>query len=319
MGSALGIDVSKSKLDCALRSPEGKIRSKVVLNNSKGFEELTAWLTKNQASDLHVCMEATGSYWEAVAEYLCDLGFKVSVVNPAQIKSYGASRLVRSKTDSIDARVIADFCTAQSPALWTAPPKVLRELRALVSRREALVNMRTQEQNRLLVASEGVQEGIRSHIDYLNCSLAALEKHIRDHIDKDPDLKGKKELLRSIPGLGDATVPILLSFIATSRFTSAKEAAAFAGLDPRHYQSGTSVKGKTRFSKVGHAFLRKSLYMPAMVTITKTRWGCSFRDRLAASGKVPMIIIGAMMRKLLCVAFGVLKSGQPFDPNLHSA
>ncbi|WP_139220108.1 transposase, partial [Collimonas sp. OK412] len=103
----------------------------------------------------------------------------------------------------------------------------------------------------------------------------------------------------------------------TDRFGNARKAVAFAGLDPRHHESGSSVKAKPRMSKVGHTFLRKALYMPAMVTLYRTAWGKTFRARLAASGKPPMLIIGAMMRKLIHVAFGVLKSQKSFDASLH--
>ncbi|WP_227816739.1 transposase, partial [Nitrogeniibacter aestuarii] len=94
---------------------------------------------------------------------------------------------------------------------------------------------------------------------------------------------------------------------------------AFAGLDPRQHESGSSVRGRTHLSKIGHVLVRKALYMPAMVAAYKTRWGGLFRLRLASAGKHPKLIIGAMMRKLLQVAFGVLKSGKPFDPALHGA
>jgi transposase len=127
-------------------------------------------------------------------------------------------------------------------------------------------------------------------------------------------------LLDSIPGLGERTIAVLLAFFGSpERFQNARQAAAFAGLDPRQHESGSSVKAKPRLSKIGHAFLRKAMYMPAMVALHKTSWGMSFRDRLAASGKPPLLIIGAMMRKLVQVAFGVLKSGKLFNQELHSA
>ncbi|MHB1403489.1 MAG: transposase, partial [Thiobacillus sp.] len=119
-------------------------------------------------------------------------------------------------------------------------------------------------------------------------------------------------------GLGDKTIPVLLSYYGGApRFDNAREAVAFAGLDPRQHESGSSVRGKPRLSKVGHAPLRRALYMPAMVATTRTVWGRAFRDRLTAAGKPPMLILGAMMRKLVHVAFGVLKSGKPFNPALH--
>lgn len=318
MKHILGIDVSKSKLDLALLHPDGKTRSKVVDNTPDGLAVLSAWLHQQGVTELHACLEATGTYWEAVAEFLADGGHTVSVVNPARIKAFGTTRLVRTKTDKADARLIAEFGATHHPEPWQAPTPAIRELRALVARRQALDAMRTQEKNRLPVAREAVRDGILAHLDYLERSMAEIEKTIRDKIDQDPTLKSQRELLDSIPGLGDKTIPVLLSYYGgVLRFTKAKEAAAFAGLDPRRHESGSSVRGKPRLSKVGHSALRKALYMPAMVTITKTDWGRAFRDRLRASGKPPMVIIGAMMRKLVHVVFGVLKSGKPFDPTLH--
>src|SRR4030066_690903 len=314
----LGIDVAKAKLDCALRLPDGKFKSKVVENNASGFQRLTEWLEKQGVATAHVCMEATGVYWEAVAEYLAAKGMVVSVVNPAQIKAHGTSKLVRTKTDPVDARLIAEFCAERHLEPWQAPTPTEQALRAMVLRLESLQIMRTQEGNRLEVARDAVKPGITRHIEWLDQEIKTLAKTIRQHLDSDPDLRDKHALLDSIPGLGDRTIATLLAFYADlERFGNARQAAAFAGLDPRHHESGTSVKMKPRMSKVGHAFLRKSLYMPAMVALYKTAWGIRFRERLAAAGKPPKLIIGAMMRKLVHVAFGVLKSGKNFDPALH--
>lgn len=314
----LGIDVAKAKLDCALRLPDGKLRSKVVENNFKGFNALTEWLEKHEATTVHVCMEATGVYWESVAEYLATQGMVVSVVNPAQIKAFGASRMVRTKTDKVDAKLIAGFCFERSPEPWRAPTPSEQALRAMVLRLEALQAMRTQESNRLEVARDAVKAGIAAHIEWLDEQIKTLAKTIRDHIDGDKTMKDKQVILESIPGVGERTIAILLAFYSNlDRFGNARQAVAFAGLDPRQHESGSSVKGKPRLSKIGHAFLRKALYMPAMVTLYRTAWGKLFRDRLAAAGKPPKLIIGAMMRKLIHVAYGVLKSGKSFDPALH--
>ena len=316
----LGIDVAKAKLDCALLRPEGKWRNKVVENTPKGFLNLAAWLEAQGACEVLACMEATGIYWEAVAEFLAARGLTVSVVNPAQIKAFGASRLVRTKTDKVDAQLIAQFCHERRPPPWQAPPAAEQTLRALVLRLDALQAMRTQESNRLEVAREAVRPGIEAHLAWLDQQIEAIAKAIRDHIDSHPDLRGKRDLLDSIPGLGERTIAALLAFFASpERFANARQAAAFAGLDPRQHESGSSVKAKPRLSKIGHAFLRKAMYMPAMVALYKTAWGKRFFARLAASGKPPKLIIGAMMRKLVQVAFGVLKSGITFNEMLHPA
>jgi transposase len=243
----------------------------------------------------------------------------VSVINPAQIKAFGASRMVRTKTDRVDSKLIAEFCRERRPEAWCAPPVSEQTLRALVLRLNALQAMQTQETNRLQVARAAVKPGIEKHLKWLDEEIQTLIKAIRDHIDSHPDIKQKRDLLDSIPGLGERTIAVLLAFVGSpERFNNARQVAAFAGLDPRQFESGSSVKAKPRMSKVGHAFLRRALYMPAMVTLYKTAWGKQFLARFKAAGKPPMLIIGAMMRKLIHVAFGVLKSGQPFDVKHHS-
>jgi transposase len=316
----LGIDVAKAKLDCALLR-EGKYRSKVVENSPVGFQTLKLWLEKNQVTGpLHVCMEATNVYWEAIAQFLAEAGHTVSVVNPALVKAHAQSCGLRSKTDVIDARVLADFCREKHPPAWKPLSSGMLALRALVLRHQALVEMQTQEKNRLDTAREAVGNSLREHLDWLDGELLRIEKVIAKHIHDDPDLRGKRDLLDSIPGLGERTIATLLAYLSDmQRFDKAEAFVAFAGLCPRLHESGTSVRGKPCMSKVGHAFLRRALYMPAMVTLWRTTWGKVFRDRLAANGKPPKLIIGAMMRKLAQVAFGVIKSGKPFDPALHRA
>ena len=317
----LGIDVAKAKLDCALRLPDGRILHKVVENKPAGFAQLLKFLDKHHVEGAHACMEATGIYWEAIAEFLsARAGFTVSVMNPSQIKAFGASHLTRSKTDKVDAGLIAAFCAERNPPPWQAPSEAERTLRALVLRLESLQAMRTQESNRLEVARDRVKDGIASHLQWLDDEIKRLVKEIHQHLDSDDDLNAKQKLLDTIPGLGERTIAILLAYCAhPERFGNARRLAAFVGIDTRLHESGTSVRGKPRISKVGHSFVRKALYMPAMVTLYKTLWGKRFQQRLASAGKAPKVIIVAMMRKLLHVAFGVLNSGKPFNPALHGA
>jgi len=273
-------------------------------------------------------MEATGTYWEAVAEFLADRGYQVSVVNPAQIKAFGQSLHTRTKTDKVDAGkvdagLIARFCAQRTPPAWQAPSPAQRALRALVLRLDHLQSMHTQESNRLDVAREAVREDIVKHLQWLQQEMDGLKQRIDQQLGGGGDeagLKAKRDLLDSIPGLGERTIAVLLAFYGDiRRFGNARQDVAFAGLDPRQHESGSSVHAPARLSKMGDAFLRKSLYMPAMVTLYRTDWGKAMRARLAGAGKPPKVIIGAMMRKLVQVVFGVLKSGKPFDSSLHMA
>lgn len=315
----LGVDISKRKFDAAL-AVGAKFRTKVFANTPAGFAQLGEWLRQHGVPHAHACMEATGIYWEALATYLTDTGHTVSVINPALAKAHGQSLGLRSKTDAIDAKLLADFCREKQPPVWNPPSLMERRLRALVLRHQMLVEMQTQEKNRYENLREEVRDSLDAHLLWLATELERIEHAIARLLNDDDDLRGKRDLLDSIPGLGERTVAVLLAYgISSERFESARQFVAFAGLSPRLHQSGSSVHARPRLSKVGHAFLRRALYMPAMATLYRTAWGRRFRARLAAHGKPPRLIIGAMMRKLAQVAFGVVKSGAPFNPALHGA
>ncbi len=312
---ALGIDIAKRKFDVALLV-EGKFKTKVFTNDAPGFSALLKWLNTRAACPVHACMEATGSYAEALAYALFDAGYNVSVINPARSKAYAASLGVRQKTDAVDAKVLARFVQAQQPALWSPPPPELRTLQALLRRLDALIEMRTQEQNRLQVAQLDVRASIEQHLDYLNKQISALKAQIERHIDQHPGLKHQHELLDSIPGIGAATSAWLIAELNLTHFHSARQAAAFAGLTPRMRDSGSSVRGKPRLCKHGNARLRKLLYFPAVTAMRYNPLVRALCERLKAKAKHSMAIIAAAMRKLIHIAFGVIKSGKPFDPNL---
>lgn len=314
----LGLDISKTTLECALLK-DGKVRVKVYENSAKGFHCLSDWLKQRGAIQCHMACEATGTYWEGVALWLQARGHTVSVINPAQLRAFAQSQLVRTKTDRQDAKLIAQFCAERRPAAWTPPPAEERELLALVRDLQALQAMRIAESNRLPTAHASIQPRIERHLQFLDAEIDALLKRIKDLIDQHDGLKQRRELLDSIPALGDKTIPWLLAYLSDGqRFAGSKQAVAFAGLNPRHWQSGTSVQGKPRISKIGQADLRHALYMPAVVAYSRVASFRPFVTRLKAAGKAPRVIIVALMRKLLAIAQAVLKSGVPFNPQLHA-
>lgn len=316
MASFLGIDISKETFHAALLSDRGAAK-KVFPNSPKGFEQLMTWLKNRQAGDVHVCMEATGAYWEALALYLHGLENRVSVVNPARIKAFAQSELLRTKTDAVDAALIARFCKSQSPEPWLPPPPEIRVLQALMRHYEHLKTTRVQ-QSVYEQSSEApiVKSSIREVIATLDEQIAQVESRIRQHFDDHPDLKRKRDLLTSIPGIGETTAGSLLGEIPhLDRFESAKAVAAYAGLSPRHRRSGTSIHGRPRLCKTGNSRLRKALYMPAIVALRFNPVLKVFADRLLAAGKHKRLIIGAVMRKLLVLAYGILRSGRRFDTN----
>jgi transposase len=311
----LGIDVGKTELHAALLSGD-RMSRKSVPNSDTGITQLQAWLRNRDVDALHVCLEATGGWSEPIGMRLVEAGHRVSIVNPARIKAFAQSELLRTKTDAVDAALIARFCRAHDPAPWSPPTPEILALQGLVRRYQHVLAMRAEEQNRLQGPglTEAVRESLQAMIGHLTIELERLDRQITEHFDDHPDLRRQRELLTSIPGIGETTAARILSEMPNlSSFRDVKAVSAFAGLSPRHYQSG-AFKGTSRLSKAGSTRLRTALYFPA---ITGMRYNPVLRalaERLRTRGKPAMVIIAALMRKLLTLAYGILKSKRPFDP-----
>jgi transposase len=317
--TALGIDIAKQKIEVALLVSD-KVKNNSFKNSAEGFESLARWLRKLAIERVHACLEATGNYGEELAIFLHEAGYTVSIVNPARIKGFAQSELIRTKTDRIDAGIIARFCLAMKPEPWVPPSPGIRALRALVRRADSLIEMMTQEKNRLGTAHESVIPLIKEHIDYLEKENEKVKDQIADLIDRNPDLKRKRNLLASIPGIGKTTIAAFLAELDDlEKFKHVRELVAFIGLAPKEKLSGSSIKGKPRLCKTGHARLRKALYMPALVSIRYNPLMIAFYRRLKEKGKNGKVIVCAIMRKLVHLIFGVLKSGKMFDPNYKPA
>ncbi|MBI3536375.1 MAG: IS110 family transposase [Chloroflexi bacterium] len=311
----LGIDIAKESYTVALLV-EAHCYQHEFPNRPSSFKSLSTWLQKRGVARVHACLEATGRYGENLAEYLHQHGHTVSVVNPMRIKAYMQSQLARNKTDQLDAELIARFCQTQNPPPWIPPAPEIRELQELLHQYTAVQDDRQREANRLQAGlkAQTVQELIQAHLDFLDQQIEKIKRLIQEHIDRYPHLKAQSELLTSIPGIGDLTAAHLVA-VEMHRFADARALTAYGGLNPMVRTSGKSVRRKPRLSKIGHATLRKALYLPALTAIRCNPIIQAFCARLAERGLCAMAIIGAAMRKLLCLAYGVLKSGRPFDPN----
>jgi len=311
----LGIDIAKKKFDVYLIVGSQSYQSS--FNNSPdGYSQLQQWLAQHGVRDLHACLEATGIYYEAVAEYLYQQGYTVSVVNPWQIKAYADSKLRRHKTDRLDARLIADFCQKERPRAWQPLAPEERTLQALVRHLDSLVETRQQQLNRLESSRDPlVTTSLERVIAQLTLEIEQIQHQIQDHLDHHADLKRKQQLLASITGIGSQTATYLLAEMPDlADYPSAKHAAADAGLTPAERSSGSSVRGQPRLSKIGNPRVRKLLYFPALAAIRYNPIIKAQRNRLLAQGKPKMVAVGAAMRKLLHLAYGVLKHNKPFDP-----
>lgn len=318
----VGIDIAKRKFDLIwIAAESGKRRSKVFDNSPAGFKQTIEWLHKYGIApgNSRLAMEATGQYYEALAEALFDAGYTVSVINPAQVKRFGEALLHRQKTDKADAELIARFCAQCDPRPWSPPPREVRELQRLVSRLDAVKKMLVEEENRRQESSGHSLESVERILTSLRAEEKLLEKMIQDHIDRHPDLHDQQELLCSIPGVAERTSASMMAWLPANRFDDVREAASFVGLSPRHRQSGTSLNGKSKISKMGNAKLRKALYWPAITAIRCNAAAKDFAARLYESGKTKKVVIVAVMRKIVHWAVAVLKSGVRFDAQIALA
>lgn len=316
----VGIDVSKDTLDVAILKDKEPFRQ--FANTSAGFNRLQNWLMKNGADNVHACLEATGKYAVGVAEYLYQDGHQVSMVNPYRIHRYRESRLVRNKTDKIDAFILARFCEEQKPDLWQPPAPIYQELKHLSRHLDSLMGMKQQEVNRRKsgASSQFVIELIDQHIVLLDQQIQSVKDQMDRLISQDRKLSTQQRLLVSITGIGTLTANRLIAEVQEfSRFESGDHLAAYAGLTPRIYSSGTSVHRKESISKMGNVHIRKLLYMPAIVAKNNNPIFKSFSDRLVENGKCNMLIVIAVMRKLLVLCYAILRDGIPFDPNFQSS
>jgi transposase len=317
--SYLGIDLAKATFDvCLLRA--GQTWSGHFDNTPAGFKKLTNWLKKHHAAQVHTCQEATGHYGEALADYLHAASYTVSVINPVRLKGYARAVQARTKTDRGDAALLAEFCQRHQPEPWSPPAPERLALRELARRRASLVQMRQQETNRLksgdlpaqIVASlEAVRAVLAEQIKLIETALTA-------QVQAQPALAAQHDLLTTIPGVATLTASTLLGEVDFAAFDSARQLAAYAGLTPSQHDSGTSVHGPAHLSKQGQVPLRRALFMPALSARQHNPTLQAFADQLEARGKPKLLITCAVMRKLLHLCFGVLRSGQPFDPNYPS-
>ena len=318
--SYVGIDVSKDTID-AFVEVSGKASHHKFGNMESGFRDLITWLRRLGIKDPHVCMEATGPYWEKLAANMFGRGHQVSVINPSCIKRFAQSELKRAKTDKVDAGVIFRFGRAMKPTSWAPPPEEVQLLQALSRRLHALVKMRRQELNRLEVEPEKlVKRSLSVMVKAIENEMEKIRRRIKELLMAHDHLRKKADLLRSIPGIGDETIHLLLAEIPDlDLFSDVKQLVAFAGLAPREFQSGTSVRGRSAITKTGNSRLRRGLYMSALVAMKWNPTVQEFCDRLADRGKPPMKILGAAMRKILHIVYGVLKTGKPYSAELARA
>lgn len=323
----LGIDVSKLKLDAALWLPETrKWYALRADNNVVGVHKLLHWAQAKSGTPINTCrvvLEATGVYHELAAETAFEAGAEVVLANPKRVRDFASGHGILNKTDGVDARSLARYGAEAEVIAWQPPPPEIRTLRALLSRLAAVEEDLQRENNRREKARATatpalVLESLERTIQALTAERKRLQQAIDDHYGQHPGLKQQRDLLKTIPAFGDKSANQLLCLLRSKHFESARQAAACSGLVPVHHCSGTSVRQPPRLSKQGDPRLRKVLYMAAVSALKYNPELRRIYDHFVQNGKAKMAAIGVLMRKLVHIAYGVLKNDQPYNPALVS-
>lgn len=320
----LGVDVGKSKIDVCLlpEGPGGRKKTKVLSNGPDVARQLLEWLAvrKVALSELQVILEPTGTYHEHLAYGLHEKGLRVVVASPVRVRSFATGMGILTKNDHVDAHVLALYGALRQPEAWVPPPPAIRELKALLKRRDALREDLQREQNRLEKLhvtrfSTRVEASVTKMIAALDAELLSVQQQIDDHIDNHPDLKQDMKYLTSVKGIGKQVGSNMLAVLRGNAFSSPEQAAAWLGLVPREKRSGSSVNGRSRLTKTGPADLRAKLYLSAMTAIKHNPMLRIFYERLLKAVKAKMSALCAVMRKLVHICYAVLMKQQEFDPN----
>ena len=308
-----GIDVSAKKLQVATDHSEFEVD-----NSPEDHQKLIRRLQRS-GRRVRVCLESTGSYGLELAVALeRTVGIEVMVLNPRAARNFAKVLMHRSKTDPIDARVLREYVRRMDFVPWHPPTIEKLELRAFGRRMARLIEMRTQEKNRLHAVEYGIQSqvvrnDIEVHIRYLDRRIELLENQAAKLIDQHRHFQVPIARIISVKGIGlHSAILIWGELCVLPQDLNPRQWVAHAGLDPRHFESG-NFQGQTRISKAGNRYLRAALYMPAHNAIQWEPQVKAFSNHLVENGKTKMQAKVAVMRKLLHAIHGMLKNGTTFD------
>jgi len=324
----VGIDISQKELDVSLGNMDAEASTRICAyktfqNSEKGFTALLLWIKKqvDVESPIRFVMEATGVYHEALAYFLSNKNYSVSIVMPNKITNFFRTLEGKTVTDKSMSAAIAQFGLEKKLEDWTPPKKVFRELRQITRERDQLICERTMLKNQLhaeeteAYPSAHTVKRIKVRIKLMNSQLKETLDEINGHIRNDEDIAESIKLITTIPGIGILSGAIILA--ETNGFElirSKKQLTSYAGLDVKEKESGTSVKGKSRISKRGNRHLRKAMYMPALAAIRHSERYQAIYVRIVSRTGIKMKAGVAVQRKLLEMAYTIFKNKTPFDP-----
>jgi transposase len=307
----VGIDVSARWFDVAR---DAELRR--FPNTGQGIVACVRWLGAAGAA-MRVGLEATGTSSLPLATALHAAGHPVFVCNPVSLARYRQATLARTKTDKLDARCIARFCAAPALHPWAPTSAAHQRLHVLVATRQTLLEQAQQLRNRQHAAGSTACPDLLRELQApvlaaLAAQLAHLERERAALAAADTPIGEQVRLLVTIPGLGLVTAATLVASLPVERLPTATHAAAYVGLCPREKSSGVSVRGRSTIGSFGPAHLRRALYLPAIVAMHANPTLRPFAERLQAKGKPAKVVIVAVMRKLLLLAWTLLRTGRPF-------
>jgi transposase len=314
----VGIDVSKARLDvavCSLGEVAVKDLRRTYDNDPKGIRGLVKSLAAQQPA--LIVMEATGGYEFDAACALAEADLPVAIVNPRQVRDFAKSTGRLAKTDALDAAILARFAQCVQPPVRPLPGPELRELRALLDRRQQLMEMRQAELNRRPMTTPAMQKSIRQLVRHLEQQLKALETDLDDRIRRTPLWQERLALLKSAGGVGDVLACTLTAYVPELGDLSGKQIAALVGVAPFNCDSG-QFRGQRR-TWGGRAQVRRVLFMAALSAMRYNDRIRTFAQRLKAKGKPGKVVVVACMRKLLVILNAMVATNTPYQPAMPDA
>jgi len=315
-----GIDVAAKTLDLVVRKKGKNHKAKKFENSPDGHASLVSWLVKHKVS--HLCMEATGIYHLDLAVTLDQTpNVSLMVLNPKIAIKFAESTMTRGKTDAIDAGVLAQYVDCMEFVNWISPKPIVLEIRSFSRRLAALTKLKVVAKNQLhalqaiIHTPSQIIADAKLTIKQLETQIEKLEDYALQLILTDEETNNVMTLLISVKGIAEKTaIQLIGELLVLPKDMTPRQWAAYAGLDPRIIQSGTSVSKKSRISKAGNHYLRRALYMPSLSATCHELHVSAYNQHLVNdNGLTKLQAICAVMRKLLHAIHGMLKSGKPFD------
>ena len=306
-----GIDVAKGWLDVAVL-PEGKRWR--VRNEREAVAALCRELVARGV--VLAVAEASGGYERVLEEEAERAGLELSVVNPRRVRDFARSLNILAKTDALDALVLAAFAEKVRPAPRRRRSRAEEELRALVLRRQQLERMVRAEENRLRSAAPWVRESLERHLAWLRAERKAVEKAMAALVRSEAELRERVALLQTVPGVGMQVACALVALLPELGELRGRAAAALVGVAPFNRDSG--VQRGRRVTYGGRAWVRRMLYLAALVGIQHNPVLRAFWERLEARGVTGKVAVVACVRKLVVILNAMVRDRRPWSPELHA-